>query len=148
MQNSKKDYTNFFRNLHNIHEPKSIIFEDAEGKAWSKKFEERFGLEKVSIKKAQQKMLANNPKYILRNYLAHQAIKKAEQNDFSEIEVLMNLLSQPFESIWNTKIMQVVSDWGVSRNILLVVISKDYFFHRPSKFLRYPFLGVDFWKNN
>ena len=118
LQNSKKDYTNFFRNLHDIHEPKNIIFEDAEGKAWSKKFKERFGLEKLSTKKAQQKMLANNPKYILRNYLAHQAIKKAEQNDFSEIEVLMKLLSQPFdEHLEYEDYAKSSPDWGKSLEI-------------------------------
>ena len=118
LQNSKKDYTNFFRNLHDIHEPKNIIFEDAEGKAWSKKFKERFGLEKLSTKKAQQKMLANNPKYILRNYLAHQAIQKAEQNDFSEIEVLMKLLSQPFdEHLEHEDYAKSSPDWGKSLEI-------------------------------
>ena len=33
-----------------------------------------------------------NPKYILRNYLAQQAIEKAQQKDFSEIDRLLALL--------------------------------------------------------
>ena len=42
-------------------------------------------------------MRACNPKYILRNYMAEIAIRKAEQErDFSEIERLRQLLSQPF----------------------------------------------------
>ena len=43
-------------------------------------------------------MDAVNPKYILRNYLAQNAIEKAEkQRDFSEIDRLLNLLAKPFD---------------------------------------------------
>ena len=38
-----------------------------------------------------------NPVYILRNHMAQKAIELAERNDFSEVERLFNLLSQPFE---------------------------------------------------
>lgn len=37
-----------------------------------------------------------NPKYVLRNYLAQQAIDKAEQGDFSEVKRLLNLLKHPY----------------------------------------------------
>lgn len=94
---SKKDYTNFFRNLNGIHKPETNIFDDDEGEFWMQKFKKRFKAEKISKEEAQSKMLATNPKYILRNYLAHQAIEKAKKNDFSEIEILLNLLSKPFD---------------------------------------------------
>jgi uncharacterized protein YdiU (UPF0061 family) len=42
-------------------------------------------------------MLAINPKYILRNYLAQQAIARAEEGDFSEVETLHDLLQKPFD---------------------------------------------------
>jgi len=39
-----------------------------------------------------------NPKYILRNYLAEIAIRKAQEGqDFSEIERLRQLLASPFD---------------------------------------------------
>jgi uncharacterized protein YdiU (UPF0061 family) len=38
-----------------------------------------------------------NPKFVLRNYLAQVAIQKAEQKDFSEIEILLTLLENPFD---------------------------------------------------
>ena len=37
-----------------------------------------------------------NPKFVLRNYLAQQAIDKALKKDYSEIDVLLKLLSEPF----------------------------------------------------
>lgn len=37
-----------------------------------------------------------NPHYILRNHMAQKAIELAEQNDFSEVERLFQLLSQPY----------------------------------------------------
>ena len=45
----------------------------------------------------QRRMRQVNPKYILRNYLAEQAIRKAENDkDYSEIDILFRLLQNPF----------------------------------------------------
>ncbi len=44
-----------------------------------------------------KKMNAVNPKYVLRNYLAQQAIDKAEQGDFSEIHTLQKILQHPYD---------------------------------------------------
>ena len=38
-----------------------------------------------------------NPKYILRNHLAQIAIERAQQYDFSEVQKLLELLSNPFD---------------------------------------------------
>ena len=39
-----------------------------------------------------------NPKYILRNYMAEVAIRKAEdEKDYSEIDQLLSLLQTPFD---------------------------------------------------
>ena len=42
-------------------------------------------------------MLRVNPKYILRNHLGEEAIKSAEKGDFTEIEILLKILSSPFD---------------------------------------------------
>ncbi|WP_180042871.1 YdiU family protein [Acinetobacter sp. YH16039] len=41
-------------------------------------------------------MAKANPQYILRNHMAQKAIELAEQDDFSEVERLFKLLSQPY----------------------------------------------------
>jgi hypothetical protein len=66
---------------------------------WFKRYHKRI---KQEIEKPEQRirlMNSVNPKYVLRNYLAEVAIRKAEDlNQYDEIETLFNLLKSPFES--------------------------------------------------
>jgi uncharacterized protein YdiU (UPF0061 family) len=42
-------------------------------------------------------MLKTNPKFVLRNHLGEQAIRKAKLKDFSQVDTLLLLLESPFE---------------------------------------------------
>ncbi|KAM4544216.1 protein adenylyltransferase SelO-like [Fundulus diaphanus] len=44
----------------------------------------------------QQRMKRVNPRYVLRNWMAESAIRKAERGDFSEVELLHRVLTAPF----------------------------------------------------
>jgi len=37
-----------------------------------------------------------NPRYVLRNWMAESAIKKAEKDDFSEVQFLLKVLQSPY----------------------------------------------------
>jgi uncharacterized protein YdiU (UPF0061 family) len=65
-----------------------------------------------------QKMKAVNPKYILRNYLAQQAIKAAEAGDNAKLESLFEVLNQPFdEQPEFEQYAQTPPDWGKELSI-------------------------------
>lgn len=53
--------------------------------------------EEISDASRKQTMNKVNPKYVLRNYLAQQAIEKAENGDYSEIDILYTMLKNPYE---------------------------------------------------
>ena len=42
-------------------------------------------------------MLAANPKYVLRNWLAEKAIRLANKKDFSEVRRLLTCLRKPYD---------------------------------------------------
>ena len=58
-------------------------------------------------------MLASNPKYILRYYLAQTAIEKAEKGDYKEIDTLLMLLQNPYNEHPNyEQYADTPPDWG------------------------------------
>ncbi|KAG1714366.1 Selenoprotein O [Nymphon striatum] len=59
-------------------------------------------------------MNQNNPKFILRNYIAQQAIKLAEDGDFTEVNKVLDLLTDPYDEI--TKTLEVDSKPGPSKS--------------------------------
>jgi len=65
--------------------------------AWLQRYQARLSFDGLSASERQQNMNQVNPKYVLRNYLAQQAIELAEQGDYSEIERLKTLLTSPYD---------------------------------------------------
>jgi uncharacterized protein YdiU (UPF0061 family) len=104
MQQSHVDYTNFFRTLGSFssengshNEPLRDFFLDREAfSRWAKRYADRLNREKSRDEERSSRMNRVNPKYVLRNYLAQQAIEKAQQKDYSEIDRLLTLLQHPF----------------------------------------------------
>ncbi len=100
------DYTRFFRALcdFNSNTPRENhtlrdMFLDREAfDAWAEQYAQRLHQEQSEDHARSVRMKAVNPKYILRNYLAEIAIRKAEdEGDYSEIEQLFDLLQKPFD---------------------------------------------------
>jgi len=91
------DYTNFFRVLGGDVDSLRGMFQAPEAwDAWAATYKAR--ISGINPADRQRHMDMVNPKYILRNYLAEAAIRKAEDaGDYREIEKLRVILSKPFD---------------------------------------------------
>ncbi|WP_062260003.1 protein adenylyltransferase SelO [Endozoicomonas arenosclerae] len=94
------DYTLFFRALSDYspdHESFELISKPESFRNWLKDYDNRIRRNLESDQQRHSRMQQVNPKYILRNYLAQNAIEKAEKGDYSEIEQLMTVLQSPYD---------------------------------------------------
>lgn len=110
MSRAEVDMTLFFTHLAqiDIQQPKletlKIAFYTEQGYAnYQQNFETWLSAYAGRIKQANQtsetrlaRMQAHNPRYVLRNYLAQQAIDLAKNGDTSMIETLLTLLQRPY----------------------------------------------------
>jgi uncharacterized protein YdiU (UPF0061 family) len=104
LQANHIDYTNFFRALADFqssleadNEPLQDFFVDrAAFDAWALRYRERLQAEGSDDLERKPRMNQVNPKYILRNYLAQNAISLATEKDYSEIDRLLALLRDPY----------------------------------------------------
>ncbi len=98
------DYTLFFRTLsqqlsaEDKNKCRDLFIDRASFDQWYEIYQNRLLQENVLPETRSEQMKKVNPKYILRNYMAEIAIRKAQdENDYSEIEDLMKILSDPFK---------------------------------------------------
>lgn len=123
LQKDKRDYTNSWRLLSNYNGSDDAVVIDhfinrTAASKWLEKYKHRLLLEKDETAVRLQKMKAVNPKFILRNYLAQQAIKAAEAGDNSELETLFEILKHPFdEQPEFEKYAATPPDWGKELSI-------------------------------
>ena len=100
MESEKLDYTNTFRNLTQaLAEENSPELQSEISKSWVVSFLKRHSKETLSKDKRLKLMNQVNPKFILRNYMAQEAIEAAEVNDSSKLETLMIVITQPYEEL-------------------------------------------------
>ncbi|WP_020679851.1 protein adenylyltransferase SelO [Marinobacterium rhizophilum] len=103
MAEQRVDMTRFFRALCRLNGSDAALEavlavwpEPAKVTDWLLQYQARLGREKIDAAQRQVRMLAVNPKYILRNYMAEEAIRAAHQGDFEPVNDLMTLLRDPF----------------------------------------------------
>ena len=119
MQGSAVDYTRFFRELGDSPAEQALSrlredFVDLQGfDRWAQTYRQRSESEGTDQAARQTRMRAANPKYILRNYLAQQAIEAAEQGDYEPVRELHAVLSRPFdEQPGMERYAQRPPEWG------------------------------------
>ena len=64
--------------------------------AWLERYRNRLRGESIPWQERVSGMLSVNPLYILRNYLAQEVIEATQRGDFSELERMMDLLTDPY----------------------------------------------------
>lgn len=103
MAADRVDFTIAFRRLGEFStitetSPLRDLFLDREAfDAWAARYRQRLLAERSDDAERRARMHAVNPKFVLRNYLAEQAIRQAEDhNDMSGIDTLMRLLQAPY----------------------------------------------------
>ena len=104
MQGNSVDFPRFFRALSGFDSAAEApnsgmtqLFRYPEAfQLWSDGYRARLAHEGVPDVERQSAMLAANPRYVLRNWLAQRAIDRAQQKDFTEIDRLLDILRRPF----------------------------------------------------
>lgn len=105
LERNGMDYTRSFRLLAEVQEGdkegvsrlQEEVLEQQQLSQWLEQYHHRLGEESATPVQRRAEMNRVNPKYILRNYLAQQAIERAESGDYSEVDRLLNLLQNPFD---------------------------------------------------
>lgn len=111
---AETDYTIFFRSLSSWKPESSFInaiepaFYSAEAlsgelrekwSAWAKSYAQKIKQEGLPAHERSLSMRLANPKYVLRNYLAQNAINAAEKGDLSVLERLLRVLQTPYDEL-------------------------------------------------
>jgi uncharacterized protein YdiU (UPF0061 family) len=111
LQENEVDMTIFFRTLSEIDIDALVVerFADAfydsdkmhasatSFEQWLRVYADRVREDARDPAERRAQMCAANPKYVLRNYLAQQAIDRAEQGDYAGIHELLDVMRRPYD---------------------------------------------------
>jgi uncharacterized protein YdiU (UPF0061 family) len=105
LQAGKVDYTGFFRGLNGVDGQRSTVhgtlsgmFMDRAGmEAWFERYRARLGAEQSDDAERSERMRRANPKYVLRNWVAQEAIAAAQRGEFGLIDSLRRVLAAPYD---------------------------------------------------
>jgi serine/tyrosine/threonine adenylyltransferase len=130
LQAGEVDMTSFFRELSTVSldaaalTPLEGAFYDAQRREdmrgqfqeWLERYAQRARADQSSADARRARMHAANPRYVLRNYLAQQAIDRAEQGEYSAIHELLDVMRRPYEEQPGREAFaQLRPDWARER---------------------------------
>jgi len=127
LQNNRIDWTIFWRKLAQLRiegtpaddAPMRDLFADRDAfDHWAVEYRARLRREASVDAERAARMNRVNPKYVLRNYLAEAAIRRANERDFSEIARLLAVLRRPFdEQPENESYAAPPPDWALALHL-------------------------------
>lgn len=126
LQSQQRDYTHTWRALSTVSLNQAeqrqafvnLFIERGAIEEWLTKYQKRLATEMISEVQRQELMCAINPKYILRNHLAQEAIEAAENGDTGPLDLLLKILSKPFtEQDVDAKYCALPPDWAYDISI-------------------------------
>ena len=111
LQSAEVDMTLFFRALADVEASaptlaplEGAFYDPAKRRAaetsfndWLGRYAARLSTDPLSADARRTLMHAANPRYVLRNYLAQQAIDLAEQGDYGEVHALLDVMRRPYD---------------------------------------------------
>jgi protein adenylyltransferase len=99
LEAEKQDYSGFFRELCRYPGNGSMVRANGSPamRAWLERYALRLRAEGSVDAQRSERMRRINPKYVLRNWLAQEAIEEAEAGQFGLIEELRRLFADPYE---------------------------------------------------
>jgi uncharacterized protein YdiU (UPF0061 family) len=121
LQESRADFTLFFRRLGDFdrtdvrpgHAARDLFVDGERFDRWAVDYRARLAQEARGADARRVAMCAVNPKYILRNHLAEEAIVKAREGDYSEVDRLCRLLERPYdEQPGQERYAELPPDWA------------------------------------
>lgn len=119
----KMDYTVFFRLLSHLEvDGFTVLLDEVVDRDslshWLDRYQTTRLSEGLVWSQVSHDMLLVNPKFILRNYLAHDAIQAAEQGDYLPFRRLLNALNQPYSEHPESELLaQRAPEWGRSLEV-------------------------------
>jgi uncharacterized protein YdiU (UPF0061 family) len=100
MAKDQVDYTLMFRKLCDFsaanQSVRDYFIDRDQFDSWAKDYLQRLESQNLTDQQRCQSMQKINPLYILRNYMAQTAIEAAEGGDYSEVELLLKILNNPY----------------------------------------------------
>ncbi|NLQ16263.1 YdiU family protein [Marinomonas sp. M1K-6] len=119
----KMDYSVFFRLLSHFEQGDfALLLDEVVDRealsTWLERYERVRIENELAWSQISAAMLAVNPKFILRNYLAHDAILAAERGDYLPFRRLLNVLTHPFDEHPESDLLaQRAPEWGKSLEV-------------------------------
>jgi uncharacterized protein YdiU (UPF0061 family) len=129
MQRAQVDMTEFFRALANIEQqaPYLVVLHSAfyqeslyqdyseQFNAWLARYVARLAQQNDTNEARRRRMNLVNPRFVMRNYLAQQAIDAAMQDDLTLLDKLMEAARRPYDDDISSDLMAKRPDWAINQ---------------------------------